>query len=118
MNDRENRREVTMRGVCVRGMRFVRMCRMRMSFVHPISLTMRVGGLVRRLVGNDYIHLGAGNATARHFAHFQARAHVQCGNRLLKMSEGDSGVNQCAEQHVATYAGKAIQIANTHRKRF
>jgi hypothetical protein len=34
------------------------------------------------------------------------------------MGKGNAGVNQCAQQHVATYAGETIQIANTHRKRF
>ena len=91
-----------------------------MRFVSMVRFNMRlsVGGLLRRLVGGDHVHLGAGNAAARHFAHFQARTYIQCGDRLLKMGKGNAGVNQCAQQHVATYAGETIQIANTHRKRF
>ena len=99
-------------------MRFVRVSSVRVRFVcmFILRMRMRVGGSISRRVRNDYVNLGASDASAGDPAHIQARADVQCGDGFLEMGEGDSGVNQSAEEHVAANSGEAIQIANTHRK--
>ena len=74
---------------------------------------MRGRGL--KLVDDD-INFRSGNAAAHDFAHFEARAEIQRGGCFLEMGEGNAGVNESAEQHVAADSGKAFEISNTHRE--
>ena len=112
-----------MRGVRARGMRldivrmrFVRVFGMRVRFVRMPGLGVSVG-LVRPMglmFRRDHVDFGCRNAAARNLAHFKTSAHVQRGGGFRKRGEGNAGVNQCAEQHVATNAGETFQISNTH----
>jgi len=68
------------------------------------------------LLRRDHIHLGCRDAAACHLAHLKTSAHVQSRSRLFKVSEGNPGIHQCAQQHVTANAGKAFQISNTHRE--
>ena len=98
-----------MRRVRVRlmGMRFVRMRMRRVIF-------MRVARLCRRLVRCKNVHFCGGQAASAHLAHLKARAHAERGSRFLKKAERNAGIHQGAQQHVAAYAGKTLQISNTH----
>ena len=95
-NDGENCRQVTMRRVH------------RMSF-------MRVLRPARRLVRRNHVHFGCGQAAPAHLAHLKACAHTERDRRFFKTGEGNACIHQGAQQHVAAYAGKTLQISNTHR---
>ena len=112
-----------MRRVCVDGMRMsivgmrlVRVAAVRVGFVRVTGLG--VGVVVVRFmclsVRCDHVHFDCGDAASHHFAHFKTGAYVQRDGGLREGVEGNAGVNQCAEQHVAANAGKTFQISNTH----
>jgi hypothetical protein len=121
-DDGENGREMAMRGVGRCRLRLVRVSfvpmrvfAMGVRLVCVLGLSVGVGGLMRGLAGGEDIHFGCGDASAHDFAHFKARADIQCRCGLFQMGKGNAGVNQCAQKHVPAYAGKTFQISNTHR---
>ena len=68
-----------------------------------------------RLLRRNHVNFGCGQAAAAHLALLQPRAHIQRGCRLFKQGERNAGIHQGAQQHVAAYARKTLQISNTHR---
>jgi hypothetical protein len=113
------------RAVFVHSRRRVRLVRMLVS--HPFRRKMRNGWgthivRVRRiflvlvcgfgglLLVCDHVHFGCGQAASAHLAHLQPRAHIQRGGRFLKTREGNARIHQRAQQHVAAYAGKTLQV--------
>jgi hypothetical protein len=74
-----------------------------------------VGCGCRAGVGDYDVNFGAGDAAADYFARFEARADVEGGGGLFEKGNGDAGVDERAEEHVATDAGEAVEIADTHR---
>ena len=67
-------------------------------------------------IGRNHVHFGCGQAATVHLAHLQPRTNVQRSRGLRKASEGNARIHQRSQQHVAADAGKALQIANSHRK--
>ena len=91
--------------------------------VLPVWVRVGFGGVFRvgmfsfgrRAFGSDYVDLG-GRQTAPHYlAHLKPRAHIQRNRRLGQGVKGNTRIHQGTEQHVATYAGKTLQISNSHR---
>ena len=111
-----------MRGVRVRGTRMnvVPILGMSVRLVRMPEIGVGVGvGVVRLMdlmVGRNHVDFGRGNAAAHYLAHFEAGAHIQRSGSFGEWGEGNAGVNQCAEQHVAANAGETFQISNTHRE--
>ena len=68
-----------------------------------------------RLVRSDHVHLGGGQSAAAHLARLQPRAYIQRGGGFLKARERNARIQQGAQQHVAAYAGKTLQVSNSHR---
>ena len=102
-----------MRRVCVDGMRMsivgmrlVRVAAVCVGFVRMTSLRVRVSvvWLMCLSVRGDHLDLGCRDTAAHQFAHFETGAYVQRGGGLREGVEGNAGVNQCAEQHVAANA--------------
>lgn len=62
------------------------------------------------------VNLGSGEAAAGDLLHFETRAHVQRHSSFFKHREGHAGLDESAEQHVSTDAGKTVQIGNSHRE--
>jgi len=60
------------------------------------------------------IDLGAGEAAAHDLAGFEPRADVEGFGDGGEFFEGDAGVDEGAEEHVAADAGEAVKICNTH----
>ena len=60
------------------------------------------------------IDLGAGEAAAHDLAGFEPRADVEGFGDGGEFFEGDAGVDEGAEEHVAADAGEAVKIRNTH----
>ena len=88
--------------------------RMRVSVCGSVRMSRVIagcGGRVRR----DHVDLGGRDSGPRDFAHLKARADVQCCCGRLEAREGDAGIDQRAQHHVAAYAGKTLQISNAHR---
>ncbi len=56
----------------------------------------------------DYINFGCGYPAACHFAHFETCADSKRGCCFRKGIEGDAGVYESAEHHVAAYSGKTF----------
>jgi hypothetical protein len=63
----------------------------------------------------QHIHFGRRESAAHHLACFQPRAHAQRGRRLRHQVKRNAGIDQCAQQHIAADAGKALEIPNSHR---
>lgn len=135
-NDFENRRERSMRrAVMLMMMAFVRVfvIVMRvivmgvivvMRIVRVIMLMRFMGVLMRvamlrlsmvLMFRRDHIDFSGRKPPAHDFSGLQPGAHIERRGRLGKQFERDSRVDQGAEQHIAAYAGKAFEIANTHR---
>jgi len=66
---------------------------------------------------DDDVDLGSGEAAAHDLANFETRTDVQGCCRLLKRGEGHARVDQGAEEHVSTDAGKAVEIGNSHQRK-
>jgi hypothetical protein len=77
-------------------------------------LVVGVSTLRRELIGGDDVDLGGGDAAAHDFAQLKMRTDVESRGGLLKKIELNPGVDQRAEQHVTTDAGKTLEITNTH----
>jgi hypothetical protein len=92
-------------------MMFVRVRIMRMSGVIFVSMSWLDCLLFR---GED-VNLGAGQSSAAYLAHIETRAHIECGGGFFKTTKRNASVDQSAQQHVAAYAGKTLDISNTHR---
>ena len=93
------------------------MFRMRVRFMSVVLMRvfrMRVTRLGRRLVGSDDVYLGSGDAATADPAHLQARAHGQRSSRFLEEGKGHARIHQGAQKHVTAYAGKTLQISNSH----
>lgn len=72
--------------------------------------------LMRRFVRHDDIHFGCGNAPARDLSHFETSTDIQGGGGSFQHIERNAGVHERAQKHIATYAGKAFQISDSHRE--
>jgi hypothetical protein len=57
--------------------------------------------IVVMFAGGDYVDLCSGEAAAHDLALLETSANVQRAGGFFKKGEGDAGVNQRAEQHVA-----------------
>ena len=77
-------------------------------------IVVRVLCLNRRSVGCKDIHLGCGQTAAAHLVHLQPRAYIQRGRCRFKAGEGEARIHHGPQQHIAAYAGKALQITYTH----
>ena len=77
----------------------------------------RVGMLSfgRRAFGRDYVDLGGCQTTPHHLAHLKPRANIQRNRGLSQGVKGNARIHQGTEQHIAAYAGKTLQISNSHR---
>ena len=64
--------------------------------------------------GGEDVDFGAGDAAADDFAGLEARADVESGGGLFKEGEGDASVDERAEEHVATDAGEAVEVCDSH----
>lgn len=82
--------------------------------VGGVGVGFGVWGLGSRVLGED-VDFGAGDAAADYFAGFEAGADVEGSGGLFEKRNGDAGVDKRAEEHVATDAGEAVEIADTHR---
>jgi hypothetical protein len=85
-----------------------------------MSLIVAVPGLVvfvRIARVHNNVDLGSGEAAASDLAHFQTRADVQGCGSLFKQGERHARVDQSAEQHVSTDAGKAVEVGNSHQRK-
>jgi hypothetical protein len=56
----------------------------------------------------DHVHFGRADPAAIYAGDFQTGSKVQRRNCLLQDRGRNSGIDQCAQEHVATYAGKTI----------
>lgn len=91
----------------------VRMCVL--VAVRRVLVIVRIFVLRSGLFGRDHVYFGCGKAAAHHLAHLQPRAYIQRGGRFFQHPKRHTGIDQRAQKHVAADAGKAFQIANTHR---
>ncbi len=113
------------RAVVGMGLRFIVLVRMAvvvivsMVMVVLIRVGVRVVAMVVRLrdgaLGRDDVHLGPRDSPAGHLARLQPRADVQRRRGLLQRIQGNAGIHQRAQEHVAADSGKALQVANSHR---
>ena len=69
----------------------------------------------RMVFAREHIHFGSGQAASHHLARLEPAAHIQCCRCVRKDAQRYPGIDDSAQQHVAADAGKAIQVANTHR---
>ena len=60
------------------------------------------------LFGRNDIDFGTCDAAACHLAHFKACPDIERGGCFCKGVEGNTGIDQGAEHHVATYTGKTF----------
>ena len=67
------------------------------------------------LFRSDDIDFGCDETAAAYLAHFKAGTHIECDGGFRKGIEGDAGVHQGAEHHVAAYTGKTLKIGSSHR---
>ena len=90
---------------------------MSMLFMGVLVRVGVVGMIVpgRRVLGRKHVDFRRGNTAAAHLARFEPRAYIERGRRLCKVAEGNTGIDQRAQQHVAANAGKALQISNSHQ---
>jgi hypothetical protein len=56
----------------------------------------------------DHIHFGGSDATAVHARNVQLGAETKSSYRLLESFRRNSGIDQCAEKHVAANSGEAV----------
>jgi len=68
----------------------------------------RVSGTGDVLFWRDDIDFGSSDASPAYLAHFKARADVERGGGFCKEVEGDAGIDERAEHHVAAYTGKTF----------
>jgi hypothetical protein len=99
-------------------MNLVRMSLVRMNSIRIPGVRICAFGFTRRMAGSNHVYFGCRDAPTHHLAHFERCANLQCGGSFIQIGEGNAGVNQRAEQHVATNPGKTLQISDTHRQRF
>src|ERR1017187_5045690 len=92
------------------GVRLVSVVAVRM----PVVVVMVVVDGFGRVVGGNYVHFGGSQTAATDFAHLQTRTHVERRGGLSQAGEGDAGIDQGTEEHVAANAGKTFKISNTH----
>jgi hypothetical protein len=83
--------------------------RMRMV-VRSVCMFFSGGGLAGK-----NLDLGRAQTAAHHFARFEFGAHIERARGVGKKIEGNTGIDHCAQQHIAADTGKAVQIAYTHR---
>jgi hypothetical protein len=127
-DDAKNVRERTMMGVLVtgRGRVIVRVSvgvsvRMGMfvfvvgMFVVSMNLVRRVPRFGGRTLAGENLDLSRSQTTAHYLAGFESGAYVECVRSVGKKTEGNTGIDHRAQQHVAADAGKTIQISNSHR---
>ena len=90
---------------------------MSMLFMGVLVRVGVVGMIVpgRRVLGRKHVDFRRGNTAAAHLARFEPRAYIERGRRFGKVAEGNTGIDQRAQQHVAANAGKALQISNSHQ---
>ena len=74
----------------------------------------RVGRLAGGLLGGNHVHLSSGQSAAAYLSHLQPSAYTERRSCFLKTSERYACIHQGAQQHIAAYAGKTLQISNTH----
>jgi hypothetical protein len=65
-------------------------------------------------VFDDHVDLGSGETAAHDLAFGEMRADVEGAGSFIEELEGHTGVNQCAEQHIAADAGETFEITNAH----
>src|ERR1700733_7888638 len=82
--------------------------------VNVARFTVHMVARVRMVVFDDDIDLGSGQPAAAGLPHFEMRANVQRGSRLLEQGKGHARVDKRAKQHVAADAGEAPQISDSH----
>jgi hypothetical protein len=91
-----------------------------MSFVGVVVFALPVPEFLTRqvfLAVHHDIEFGGGDARPIHARKLQRCSDVQVGNGLLEKLEGNSGVEQGAQKHVAANTGEAIEIGNAHESR-
>jgi hypothetical protein len=62
------------------------------------------------------IHLGGGNAAAQHARNFQPRSNSESRHGFFQRTRRNSGIQECAQKHIAADAGKTLEISDAHRK--
>src|ERR1700719_569591 len=85
------------------------LARVAMSFLLPIDLTWQFF-----LTANINIHLRSRDTAALHSRNFQPGADVQGCDGFFQHARGHSCIHKRAQEHVATYAGKTIEVSYAH----
>lgn len=81
---------------------FVRMRMLVLVVLHGM------GVIVLVVVFSDDVDLGSGEAAAGDLACFKSRTDVQGGSSVLEQREGNAGVDEGTEKHVARDTGEAF----------
>ena len=63
----------------------------------------------------EYIYCGRADTAAIHPGNFQAGPDVQGRDRVFEEFRRYSGIDQCAEEHVAAHSRKAVEVGYAHR---
>ena len=79
-------------------------------FLFPVDFAWQLFLAVRK-----NIHFGRAYAVAWDPRNLQPGPNIQGGDSLLQQLRGDTGIDQCAEEHVAANAGKTIEIGYVHK---
>ena len=92
----------------------------RLVAIMGVIVAVGMGVLVVRMffsgsLADENLDLGRAQTAAHHLARFESGAHLECARSVGKKSEGNTGIDHRAQQHVAADSGKAVQITNTHR---
>jgi hypothetical protein len=64
----------------------------------------------------EHIYLGRADTAAIHPRNFQAGPDVQGRDRVFEEFRRHSGIDQCAEEHIAAHSREAVEVGYAHRK--
>jgi hypothetical protein len=95
----------------VRVRMFVLMILNRVLVIVPVLVLV----LMEVLPFYEDVDLGTAEPPAHHLTALETRTHVQGCHGVLKHGEGDTGIHEGAEKHVAGDTGKAFEISNSHQ---
>ena len=90
----------------------------------PVRMFMFMGMLFPVLLARQFffavdvdIDLGRCNSAAIHGRNLQPCSNIQRRDSLLEEMRWHSGVHERTHEHVATHAGKTVEIRDAHRNR-
>jgi hypothetical protein len=94
---------------------FVRVRMFVLMILNRVIMPVIVVALVQVLPFYEDVDLGPAEPPAHHLTALETRTHVQGCHGVLKHGEGDTGIHEGAEKHVAGDTGKAFEISNSHQ---